>query len=145
MKAWIVYDSVWGNTERVARSIGEAVGREARVFPVAEADPAGAATVDLLVVASPTQGGRPTAATQGFLDALRPASLGKVRVAAFDTRIPMRFAKLFGYAAGKIAACLVAKGGNQVAAPEGFLVRGRKGPLADGELERAAAWGKKLV
>jgi len=143
MKTWIVYDSAWGNTEQVARSIGEAIGVKAS--RVTEIDPADANKVDLLIVASPTQGGRPTPATQGFLDALKPASLGKVRVAAFDTRIPMKFAKLFGYAAGKIAASLVAKGGNQVAAPEGFFVRGRKGPLADGELERAAEWGKKLV
>jgi hypothetical protein len=29
--------------------------------------------------------------------------------------------------------------------PESFFVRGTRGPLEDGELERAADWGKALV
>ncbi len=143
MKAWIVYDTLWGNTERIARSVGEAVGGGVRVSRVGEVDPSEAETVDLLIVGSPTQGGAPTQAIQGFLNAIPPGALGRVRVAAFDTRIPMKFAKIFGYAAEKISASLVRKGGSEATAPAGFFVGGRKGPLSAGELERAAGWGRE--
>jgi hypothetical protein len=32
-----------------------------------------------------------------------------------------------------------------VAPPEGFIVKGREGPLKDGELERAAGWAKGIL
>ncbi len=43
---------------------------------------------------------------------------------------------MFGYAAGKIADSLQQNGGKLMAEPEGFIVKGRNGPLADGELDR---------
>jgi flavodoxin I len=53
--------------------------------------------------------------------------------------------KVIGYAAPKIAKSLIAKGGRQVAPPEGFIVLDKEGPLRDGELERAAAWARDVV
>jgi hypothetical protein len=41
-----------------------------------------------------------------------------------------------------IADKLVEKGGRLIFPPEGFYVSGTEGPLKDGELERAAEWGK---
>jgi len=73
--------------------------------------------------------------------------------AAFDTRFALesidsstvRFiVKTGGYAASTIAKELKKRGGNLVAAPEGFLVTGEKGPLKEGELERAKEWGRGL-
>jgi len=32
-----------------------------------------------------------------------------------------------------------------IASPEGFFVKGRKGPLKKGELKRAASWAKVIV
>jgi len=32
-----------------------------------------------------------------------------------------------------------------VGTPEGFLVKGKKGPLKEGELERAAGWARSLL
>ena len=75
-------------------------------------------------------------------------------MAAFDTRADMeavspRFlrimARTFGYAAEPIAARLVKQGGSQAIPPAGFLVKDTEGPLKDGELERAAAWGQAIL
>jgi flavodoxin I len=52
---------------------------------------------------------------------------------------------VFGYAAGRIARNLKGKGGTLVASPEGFFVTGTKGPLREGELERAAGWAKGIL
>jgi len=142
MKALIVYDSEWGNTEKVAQAIGAALGPEAQVVRASEAK-ASMEGLDLLVVGGPTQAGRPRPVLQEFLKQL-PA-LNGLKVAAFDTRVAATFAKIFGYAAPKIADALKAKGGTLVASPEPFIVKGKEGPLKDGELEHAAAWGKGLM
>ena len=52
---------------------------------------------------------------------------------------------IFGYAAKPIADRLQAKGGQLIAAPEGFIVMDREGPLKPGELDRAAAWAGRLA
>lgn len=144
MKTWIVYDSTFGNTEKIAASVRGAIAGDVTMLRAVEARSADVKKLDLLIVASPTMGGRPTEAIQSFLDK-PPVSLKGVRVAALDTRLSMKFARLFGYAAEKISASLVRSGGIQAAAPEGFIVKGRKGPLAEGELERAAGWAKGVV
>jgi len=146
MKALVVYDSQFGNTEAIARAIAAAAPRgAARAVKVGEANAADLKGIDVLAVGSPTLGGRPTPAVKAFLDGLPAGSLAKIRVAAFDTRMSIFIAKLFGWAADRIAAELAAKGGLPAAKSEGFLVKGREGPLADGERERAAAWAKGFL
>jgi flavodoxin I len=66
-------------------------------------------------------------------------------LAAFDTRLSMKLVWIFGYAAKKIAESLKNKGWTIIVPPEGFFVKGKKGPLKDGELERAAGWAKEIV
>jgi len=145
MKAMVVYDSLYGNTEKLARAIGGAIGDEARVVRAGDVSLSELESVDLLVVGSPTQGGRPTPATRDFLDKVSKSAVESVNVAAFDTRVTSRWAAVFGYAAGRIAKSLKRKGGTLVASPEGFFVEGTEGPLKDGELERADAWAKRIA
>ncbi len=144
MAALVVYESIHGNTETIAKAVGKALGAKTKVVRAAEADPSQLKGVDLLVVGSPTYGGRPTPQAQAFLGKLAAGSLKGVRVAAFDTRITMKFAKLFGYAADKIMAALSGAGGAKAGAPQGFFVKGTNGPLADGEVEKAVAWAQGL-
>ena len=82
---------------------------------------------------------------QEFLGKIPKDGLKNVKVAAFDTRLKTMFVKVFGYAAGRIANALKDKGGNVVAPEGGFLVKGSKGPVADGEIERVAAWAKAIA
>jgi flavodoxin len=146
MKALVVYDSQYGNTEAIARAIAGAAARgAARAVRVGDVKPADLKSVDVLAVGSPTLGGRPTPAIQQFLDGIPAGSLARVRVATFDTRMTMFSARLFGGAAVRIDAALKAKGGLPAAKPEGFIVKGRNGPLADGERERAAVWAKGFL
>jgi flavodoxin I len=145
MRALVVYDSFYGNTEEIAKAIGGAItGGEVSVLRAGEVGPPEMENISLLVVGAPTQGGRATPAIRDFLNRISKAEINGVDAAAFDTRVTSKVAKIFGYAAGKIASNLKKKGANLVAEPEGFFVEGTKGPLTEGELERAAAWGAGL-
>lgn len=142
MKTLVVYDSLYGNTAQLAEAIGVAARGESRVLRVGEANPSELGAFDLSIVGAPTQGGRATDAMRAFLD--RVPALDGARVAVFDTRLRARWVKVFGYAAGRIAERMNELGATLVAEPEGFIVEGKKGPLAAGELERAAAWANSL-
>jgi flavodoxin len=144
MKTLVVYDTLYGNTEKIARAIAGAVKGEVKVLRASEASPADLAGVGLLFAGSPTQGGQATKAMRAFLEKVPADALKGVRSAAFDTRLKTKLVKLFGYAAGRIDKALKDKGAKP-AGPGRFLVSGTRGPLADGEEERAAAWAKGIA
>jgi hypothetical protein len=52
---------------------------------------------------------------------------------------------MVGVAAPRIATALQGKGGRLATVPEGFTVTGKEGPLKEGEMERAIAWGKEIA
>jgi len=145
MRVMVVYDSMYGNTQKIAEAIAGAVGPDAKAVKADLADPTQMGPVDLLVVGSPTQGGRPTKPVQEFLDRLPEATVKGMKFASFDTRYSGRFVKVFGFAADRIAGALSAKGGQPASPPQAFLVGGKKGPLKEGELQRAAEWIKGVV
>jgi len=145
MKALVVYDSVYGNTEKIAQAVGEALNNGARVVRVGEAAPTELGTLDLLIIGSPTQGGRPTKPMQDFLSRIPESALKNVKVTSFDTRISTRLVGIFGYAAGRILEALKTRKGQIAAFPQGFFVQGTKGPLKEGELERAVSWAKGIL
>jgi len=68
MKVLIVYDSVYGNTGKIAKAIGDAITGEVKVLRVGEVNSSELKTFGLLIVGSPTHGGRPTPAIQDFLN-----------------------------------------------------------------------------
>ena len=147
MKTIVIYDSVFGNTEKIAQAIAAALDAQAVHIGQMMAEQLGG--LDLLVVGSPTRGFRPTEGIAKFIIGLPKNQIAGARVAAFDTRIvletidsrALRFlVDKGGYAAGTIAKALEKKGGVLAAPPEGFYVTGEQGPLKDGELERAAEW-----
>ncbi len=143
MKALVVYDSVHGNTEKIAQVAGNVINGEVSVRRVGEVSPSDLKSIDLLIVGSPTHGGKPTQAIQGFLNSM-PEPVSGVAVAAFDTRLSAAWVKVFGYAAERIAGAFRRKGWPLVEPVEGFFVKGRQGPLKDGEIQRAAAWAKAI-
>lgn len=145
MKALVVYDSLYGNTEKIALAIGKALDGDTKVIRVSEANPLELGVLDLLIIGSPTQGGRPTKSIQDFLSKIPQDALKNVRVTSFDTRISTKLVGIFGYAAGRILESLKAKKGQLTAFPQGFFVKGSKGPLKEGELERAASWAVGIL
>ena len=145
MNTLVVYDSKYGHTKTVAETIGAALPGVVTVVHASQATASALGDLDLLVVGAPTQSGRPSAATATFLAQLEDRSLQGKRVAAFDTRMRAMWVIIFGFAAPKIAARLEEKGGLLVGKPAALKVKGTRGPLVDGELERATAWAKGLL
>jgi flavodoxin len=145
MKTLVVYDSVYGNTEIIAQAIGAALPGEVKVLRVGQVTPSEVEGLVLLVVGSPTYGGKPTQAVQSFLDRLPVPAPAGTQVATFDTRFSTRWVRIFGYAAPRIAHGLQEKGWSAVGSPAGFFVKGTKGPLQEGEEERAAHWAEALA
>jgi flavodoxin len=156
MKGLVLFDSVYGNTKRIAEEIGSVLGKggDVKVLPVAGFLPEQLQGMDLLVAGSPTQGFAPIQGTKNFLKALKSGQLNGIKIAAFDTRVDIKVVNsgfltfmggIFGYAAEKIYKRLKVKGGTPVIAPAGFFVTDREGPLAPGEIERAAAWAEEII
>jgi flavodoxin len=145
MKALVVYDTVFGNTGKVAAAVAEGLGKGARALRVGAAGTGDLKGLDLLVLGSPVRGGRATEGMQMYLAGISPDAARGLAVAAFDTRMGMRFARIFGYAADRMSRQMREKGAALRAEPEGFIVTGRNGPLADGERERAVQWGAGLA
>ena len=156
MKALVIYESFFGNTEKITQAIGKGLGSSAdvEVRKVADVQPEQLKGLDLCIVGSPTRAFSPSPGTKRFLKKIHAGGLQGLRAAAFDTRISeddakpraLRFLmKLFGYAAEPISMKLGKKGAEIIVAPEGFCVNNTKGPLKDGELERATAWAKQIV
>ena len=156
MKALVVYDSFFGNTEKVAQAMGDALASQAQVqtLRVGDVRPEHVTGLDLLIVGSPTRAFSPSPAITNWLKSLASKSLQGVEVAAFDTRMSVEevgsailtfFAKIFGYAAEPIGNRLVKKGGHLSIPPEGFFVEGSEGPMKNGELERATNWARQIL
>jgi flavodoxin len=158
MSTLVIYHSLHGNTEQVAGAIAGAAAPAGEVTVRAVADVAriDVGEVRLLIVGAPTHRFRPSPPLAACLAGLGPSALRDTRVAAFDTRIDpeavdngvlrffMRLAGRNAFAATHIAKALVRAGGTLAAPPEGFIVTGMEGPLREGELERATAWGAKV-
>lgn len=158
MKAMVVYESLWGNTAAIARAIAEGLGPDTPAFSTDEATPEALPGVGLIVAGAPLLGFTlPTDEIRQNIsrDSSMPASdtshpsmrswlaelpEGTGRSVAFETRIWWSP----GSAARKISAILGAKGYASIAPDERFIVTDRFGPLRDGEIERARAWGKSL-
>lgn len=156
MKALVLFDSFFGNTEEIARSIADELGRrfEVSTIKVDAASEDQLRGLDLLFVGSPTRGFSPSENLSAFLKRLPAGSLAGVKTGVFDTRIALedmkpaalRFAqKVAGYADKKIAALLKTSGAEVLLPTEGFLVADSEGPLKDGERERAAAWARSVI
>ena len=162
MRSLVVYESWFGNTQRIAAEIAGALESEGDVGLLSVDDPLPSLEdVDLLVVGAPThvhglssrrsrvgavdQGGRGDAGigVRGFIDALPNGARGP-RVAAFDTRAH-KPVWLVGSAARGIVRRLREHGYRLAVEPESFFVQGTPGPLEEGELERAAEWGRTLA
>jgi len=166
MNAVVVYESVYGNTRAVAEAVAKGLGG-AEVMPVHEAAARGAGA-ELLVVGGPTHmhglatsRSRQMAAAAAEEEAgvtLDPSATAEpglrrwlseladangARAATFDTRLD-KAPWLTGVASRGIARRLH-RHGYEIVATESFLVQDAEGPLEEGELDRARAWGAELA
>ena len=156
MKALVIYDTYFGNTEKIAQAIGEALKNkgEAKVVNVTQTGAADFNGVDLLIIGSPTRAFSATKSINSFIKKLDKNKYSDLQIAVFDTRadittVDSKFLEFMekraGYATDSMLK-LLQKQGMQVADDtEGFFVDESEGPLKDGETDRAAAWAIELV
>jgi flavodoxin len=163
-RALVVFESMFGNTEAIARAVsdGLAVSMEVEVRDVSQTPPAMCDEVDLVVAGGPThafsmsrpstradavkQGAAPERAAVGlreWLDDLPDDSRGTPHLATFDTRVD-KVRRLPGSAARK-AVRVGRSHGFATLGSESFYVEDTAGPLLDGELARARDWGRRLA
>ncbi len=164
MRAVVVFESMFGNTQKIADAVAEGLSGYVDTDLV-EVGSAGGLDegVALVVAGGPTHvhglsrpGTRDGAVKQApdgvvskgiglreWLESL-PQARGIVSAAAFDTRFD-KPGWLVGSAARGAARRLRRRGYRLVVPPESFfVVAASSGPLADGEVERARRWGKAL-
>lgn len=154
MRILILYDSLYGNTEKIAYAIGDATKpfHETSIIKVDKNTRFDLRDVQLLIIGSPTHGGQFTEPIKRFIDNSTQDSLIDLKVATFDTSFPTtnmgfflnKLAKIFGNAAPRIAKKFAKKGAT-VMDTKIFYVLGKEGPLQEGEIERAKKWGEELI
>ena len=157
MRALVVYESMFGNTEKIARAVADGLSEK---FEVTFADAAGmprAFGMDLIVAGAPThafglsrpstreqatQKGtvRPGAVAAGLREYLECSpSLPEIAAAAFDTKVDKPF--LPGSAARRAQRQLRRLGCRIIVPAQSFAVTDMTGPLVAGEKKRARDWG----
>jgi hypothetical protein len=169
MRALIVYESIYGNTQAVAKAIAEGLSpvMEVGLVEVGAAPRVLGEDVDLLVVGGPTHahgmtnpdsranavgkaGERQVSRGSGIREWLGTVQVGsrQIAAAAFDTRIKGP-ELLWGSAAKGAEKELRGLGIRLVVPPSSFLIGGPTGPVFDrlleGEVERARQWGATLA
>lgn len=147
MKALVVYDSTYGNTEIIARSIAGVLEARfpAQAVPVAVAGMSGLQAGDLLIVGCPTQVHTVTPALRTWLKGFQRDALQGVQAVAFDTRY-RKADWLTGVASHKIARELRRAGATLLAPAESFFVSSAKPPmLEEGEIDRVMQWAEALA
>ena len=146
-RAVVVYDSVYGNTEAVARAIAEGLGAEgtveARVARVDAIRPENVAGNDIIVLGSPTHFGSPTRAMRRAIYRLGRSDGAGKRIAVFDTCFEADRGKATGMMEDRLARAL--PGARVVSPALSAIVTGMKGPLKDGELERSREFGSRVL
>jgi hypothetical protein len=163
MRALVIYESMFGNTQRVAEAIGRGLATRVTVdvIEVGRAPRDVDDDVDLVVVGGPTHAfGLPSERTRRSAAEQAPAGLvsrgpgvrewvaclasrgGRLAVAAFDTHIDKTWVP--GAASRKLDKMMRGMGLFVLEAPTSFYVHDMTGPLVGGEAERAEMLGRRL-
>jgi flavorubredoxin len=141
VKALVVYDSMYGNTEKVAEALAvglESGGVDVHVVKVDGVKFDEIGDVDLLCVGSPVHGWSASKPVKEFLGCLKSVEgLSGKKAFAFDTKMKSRLA---GSAGGKIERKLEDLGLIIAKPSESAIVKGREGPL-----EESAEWTFKQI
>ena len=161
MSTLVVYESMWGNTETVARAVAEGIGRDVAVVHVTDAPVPVPGDVDFLVVGGPThafslsraatrrdavaKGAPDTHTERGVREWLAQLEAADhIDVATFGTRVGS-VRHLPGSAAKAAGREVRRHRLGRLVATMSFYVDDMAGPLVEGEIERARVWGQELA
>jgi flavodoxin len=146
-KALVVYDSVFGNTEKVARALAKGLedgGIDVECVRVDAVEFDKLSGYDLLVVGGPVHAWSASKPIKGFLERLESVEgLSGKKAFALDTK--MSRSRLAGNAGGKIEGKLKSLGLTIVRPHASAVVKGREGPLEEGAEETFKQLGVELA
>jgi menaquinone-dependent protoporphyrinogen IX oxidase len=153
MKGIIVYDTSYGNTRKIAETIGETLKDseiDVDLVYVKDVKKLSAKDYDLLVLGSPTKFGTMSFAVKSFLGKVEREEWINKPFAAFDTENPENIERAKAEnkqwsAAEKIAEKLKEKKMNQLLPVLKASVLGWKGPLVEGEIDRTRNFARDLA
>jgi len=131
----IVYDTKFGNTERIARALAEGMERQGvhvDCLKVDKVDVGKLGEYDLLAIGGPTHVLGLSEPMKDFLQKLEKVDLGGKRAFAFDTKLKSRFA---GSAGKRIEKKLKKLGMGMVKSHVSAIVKGNEGPVEEGAEE----------
>lgn len=145
MKVLIVFDSYFGNTQKIAEAIFDVVQNNGELSSVNELQIN--EYYDLIVIGSPTRAFRPTKKIVSFAKNLRKEQLKYV--AFFDTRMDIQkvdskiltfMARCFGYSNDTLSKIFMKKRIPVLIEPGEFFVKDSEGPLFENEIDKAKRW-----
>jgi flavodoxin len=145
-KALVVYHTVYGNTEKVAKALAKGLedgGVTVDCLRVDAVEFDKLSGYDLLVVGGPTQNRGASKQMQAFLERLKSAAgLTGKKAFALDTKYKSRFA---GSAGEKIEEKMKSLGLTIVKPHASAFVKGKEGPLEEGSEEAFKQLGSELA
>ncbi len=147
MDSLVVYYSKFGNTKRVAEAIAEILqsAGPVRIMNLESVSISDLKGLNLLVVGVPTHRMNLPEEVRFMLKKYSRRILRSTYVAAFDTSYEMSRWLAFFTARRKLMLRLRRLGGKRIVRPETFRVVEKKGPLHEGELERAKSWASSML
>ena len=153
MKDIVIYDTTYGNTQKIAETMTETLKEselEVDLFDVKNVKKLSGKDYDFLVLGSPTKFGTMSFTIRFFLGKVKNEEWVNKPFAAFDTENPENIEKAQAEnkewsAAEKIAEKLRDKKMNQLLPVLKALVIGQKGPLVEGEIERTKNYARELA
>lgn len=146
-KIFVVYESKYGNTKRVAEAIVQGMRQVEGMHPtlseIKGVDPNTILDYDAVVIGGPNHMGGPTRGVKKFIDKIGKLSLADKRFAVFDTYGGGDFEK----ATKKMEQRMREKAPAMKPLTTGLSLRvdGMKGPITEGELPKAEEFGMQLA
>lgn len=150
MKVLIVYDSKYGNTERVAKLIGEGISsnekNEVIIKIVKDVNLKNEESHDLLLIGSPNHFGRHVGSIKKFINKLPKSQLKVNAYAVFDTYITTDFEKAVKKMEEQVSEVMP----DLIRASPGLSIKVEgagtsKGPITNEDLPKCKEFGIKLA
>lgn len=156
MTILIVFDSYFGNTEKIAMAMMDVLKADHSVSTVHVEKVAEEllSEVDLVIIGSPTRYFKATKAIVNFIKGIHYKTYSDIRFAVFDTRMEFshsqtRVMSLFKWG-NKVASVMMKvlieqKGGIVISDAKAFFTDDLEGPLRSGEIVEAKRWVNEVV
>jgi len=144
-KAIVMYDSKFGNTEKIAEALSEGMRKEGLnvdCLRIDKVDPSRLVEYEILAIGAPTQMFGISIPMKEFLKKLENVNLRNKKAFVFDTRLKSRFA---GSAAKGIEKQLKKLQMTIIKPYASAIVKGYEGPLEEGAEEKFTQIGSEIA